>query len=97
MHKGIILVTLTLALFGVASMGVGQEVNEQACRQTLQNSCTTCHGLKKICAKLEQKDADWKKIVSTMGQKGNLSQETQDTVTTCLTTSKEPKKLVCDK
>ena len=97
MRKKIIRASFTLCFLGWASIVMGQEGNDQACQQALQSTCMKCHGLKKICAKLDQKDADWKKIIGIMGQRGNLSQETQDTVFTCLTTSKDPKKLVCDK
>ncbi len=95
MKKMLIFGAVSLFTLTVVSLGTGQEATEQGCRQTLQANCTTCHGLKKICNKLDQQDADWKKIVANMGQKGNLSQEVQDTVVTCLTTTKEPKKLVC--
>lgn len=92
-----ILGLITLCTLGIASLGTSQEVNPQACQQTLQTTCTKCHGLKKICNKLDQADANWKTIVTTMGHRGNLSQDVQDAVVTCLTTSSEPKKLVCNK
>lgn len=92
-----ILGLMTLCTLGIASLGTSQEVNSQACQQTLQTTCTKCHGLKKICSKLDQADANWKTIVTTMGHRGNLSQDAQDAVVTCLTTSSEPKKLVCNK
>jgi len=97
MKKCCILGLMTLFTLGIASLGTSQGANPQACQQTLQTNCTKCHGLKKICNKLDQADANWKTIVATMGQRGKLSQDVQDAVVTCLTTSKEPKELVCDK
>ena len=97
MKKCCILGLMTLFTLGIPSPGTSQEVNAQSCQQTLQTNCTKCHGQKKICNKLNQADANWKTIVATMGHRGKLSQEVQDAVVTCLTTSSEPKKLVCDK
>ena len=97
MRKCIVLGVMTLLTLGTASLSASQDVNEQACQQTLQNACTKCHGLKKICNKLNQADANWKMIVTNMGEKGKLSQEAQDSVLTCLTTTPAPKKMVCDK
>jgi len=95
MKKYLVLGSMALFALSIASLGTSQEATEQACQQTLQNNCAKCHGLKKICATLDKKDADWKTIVATMGQKGKLSQETQDTVLACLTTSSDPKKVAC--
>lgn len=95
MKKYLALGSMALFVLSIASLGSSQEATEQACQQTLQNNCAKCHGLKKICAKLEQKDADWKKIVAKMGEKGKLSQETQDAVFACLTTAGDPKKAAC--
>jgi len=96
MKKYLVLGSMALFALSIASLGTSQEAAEQVCQQTLQNNCAKCHSLKKICAKLDQKDADWKAIVAKMGQKGKLSQEVQDAVVVCLTTTSEPKKLVCD-
>jgi hypothetical protein len=96
MKKFFALGFMALLALGIASLGISQDVNEQSCQQTLKNNCTTCHGLKKICNKLDQTNTNWKVIVTNMGQKGKLSQEVQNTVFTCLTTTTEPKKMVCD-
>lgn len=96
--KNILLPGVLICLsLGVVSLGIGGEVNEQACQQALQNNCSKCHALKRACTELDKPDANWKEVVSTMGKRGKLSQEVQDTVFTCLTTMPEPKKLVCDK
>jgi hypothetical protein len=96
MKKYLVLGSMALFALSIASLGTSQEAAEQACQLTLQNNCAKCHGLKKICAKLEQKDVDWKTIVAKMGAKGKLSQETQDAVFACLTTTSDPKKLTCN-
>ncbi len=87
---------LALLTLGMISLATGQETNEQSCQQTIQNNCTKCHATKKICKKMDQANANWKEIVKSMGERGKLSQEVQDSVFTCLTTTPEPKKLVCD-
>jgi len=97
MNQCLTVVLLSFFTLGIATLGRGQELNPQSCQQNLQTTCTRCHGLKKICTKLDQAGADWKTIIATMGKRGNLSQDTQDTVVVCLTASSEPKKLVCDK
>lgn len=97
MRKGLVVLLLFFGTLGFAASGIGQNVDPQACGQTLQTNCTRCHSLKRVCDKLNQANADWKGIVTTMGQRGKLSQEVQDAVVVCLTKSSDPKKLVCGK
>lgn len=82
---------------GIASLGTSQEVNDQACKQTLEANCVKCHPMKKTCKELDKADANWKTIIAEMGKRGKLSQEVQDTVLACLTTTPDPKKIACDK
>lgn len=96
--KKLLLPCLVLSLtLGIASLGTSQEVNEQACRQALETSCVKCHPMKKTCKELNKADANWKAIIADMGKRGKLSQEVQDTVLACLTTTPDPKKIACDK
>ncbi len=95
MRKLLLPALLALLPLCVASWSAGQEVNDAACQQTIQDSCTKCHSTEKICRDLGKADVSWPKIVKNMGKKGNLSQEVQDTVLNCLTKSTDPTQLVC--
>ena len=95
MKKSMLIVGLSFVTLGLASFAVSQETSLPACQQTLKNNCASCHGLDRVCAKLDQSGVDWKKIVANMGKKGNISQGIQDSVVACLTQSSEPKKVVC--
>jgi hypothetical protein len=97
MKKVLLPALLALLPLCIASWSLGQEVDQAACQQTIQDNCTKCHGTSKICKELGEADADWGKIVKNMGKKGKLSQEVQDSVLNCLTKSTEPGKLVCEK
>ncbi len=97
MKKTILTVVLALATLSLASFAVSQETNLQACRQTLQNNCASCHGLDKTCEKFDQGQADWQKIVANMAKMAIISQDVQDSVVTCLTKSSDPKKVACSK
>ena len=97
MRKTVLTVAVTVAAMSLASFAVSQETNLQTCRQTLQNNCASCHDLNKVCAKVDQGGANWQKIVADMGKKGNISQDVQNSVVACLTTSSDPKKVACDK
>ena len=88
---------LLLLSLGIASLGTGEETKTPSCQQTLQDNCTRCHGLKKICNKLAQDKVDWRMVVTTMGERGKLGRDAQDAVFTCLTTSTDLKKTACDK
>jgi hypothetical protein len=96
MHKIRVSGVLVLLALGIAFMASAQAADDQACGQTIQATCTKCHPAAKICAKLDKGDADWKKIVATMGQRGNLPQASQDAAVKCLT-STEAKQQVCGK
>ncbi|NLZ17076.1 MAG: hypothetical protein GX087_05010 [Desulfobulbaceae bacterium] len=73
--------------FGFAAMASSTEVNPQTCQQVIENSCTKCHGIKRICTTLDKADADWSAIVADMGRRGKLSQEVQDQALSCLTSA----------
>ena len=82
---------------GVESLAY--EVDEEICRDTIQNTCTKCHGTARICKKL--KDADigesrWGKIIARMGRRAKISRDVQETVIACLTTLAEPDRVACD-
>lgn len=87
--------TLALITLAVASPGIGQETNNTACQQAIQTNCTICHATQRICAKLDIPGANWPATVAVMGKRGNLSKQVQDAVIVCLTTSANPKGLVC--
>ena len=95
MNKVLFAAVLPLLPLALASVGSGQETTEAPCRQAIQTNCTTCHDTGRICAKLDTPGADWKTTVSVMGARGKLSTQAQETVLACLTTSANPKKLVC--
>lgn len=97
MRKTVLTVILSVAALSLASFAVSQETDLQSCQKTLQNNCASCHGLNKVCAKLDEGGADWKKIVANMGKKGSISQDVQDSVVACLTKSSDPKKVACGK
>jgi len=90
---------ITLAI-GVVSLAASAADNEQACRSTIADTCTRCHGASRICNKLKDTGTDaqkWREIITRMGKKANLDQADQDTVHACLTMSADPSRLVCDK
>jgi hypothetical protein len=94
----IITVVCFVLSLGVASLKAG-EVNDQACKETIANTCTKCHGAARICNKLKDDGMDaekWRTIVVRMGKKASLAQDVQDSVHACLTTSADPGKLVCE-
>ncbi len=97
MKNTLLAALLILLPLGTATWSLGQDVDEAACMQAIQTNCTSCHGMKKICKELGEKDADWGKIMTSMAKKGKLSQEVHDTVLNCLTKSADPAKLVCEK
>jgi hypothetical protein len=90
------LASIIFCTLGIASFGISQDM-DQSCQQTLQNNCARCHGLKKICSKLDKAETNWKAIVTDMGKKGKLSQDVQDAAVTCLTKGSDPQQLICDK
>ena len=81
----------------IASWSVGQDIDDAACKTTIETSCTKCHSTERICHELAESDANWPEIVKEMGARGKLSQEAQDTVLNCLTQASEPGKFVCTK
>lgn len=97
MKKTMLTVALTAVTLSLASFAVSQETNLQDCQKTLQNNCASCHGLSKVCEKVDQGGANWPKIVANMGKKGSIGQEVQDSVVACLTKSSDPRKVACDK
>ncbi len=88
---------VVLASVGITSWVAAQDVDEVACQQTIETSCTKCHSSERICNKLSEENENWSEIVKRMGGRGNLSQEVQDTVLNCLTKAAEPGKFVCKK
>ena len=96
MHKLRLSGVLVLLALGIVFLASAQAADSQACGQTIQATCTKCHPVTKICTKLAQGDADWKKIVAAMGQRGNLPQAAQDAALTCLT-SADAKQQICPK
>ena len=97
MKKLLIIAVLALLPLCAAIWSNAQDVNDEACQQAIQTSCTKCHGAERICNKLSATDADWPAIVARMSKKAALNQETQDQVLNCLTKSADPKKIVCNK
>ena len=93
--RGMHAVLFIFVVFGIASWSIGQDIDEAACQQTIQNSCTTCHKTDRICHELGEEDANWPEIIKEMGERGKLSQEIQDTALKCLTKAEDPKKFVC--
>ncbi len=57
-----------------------------ACLQTIQNKCTSCHYITRICQALDKKGkGGWKSTVKSMVKKGaKLSKEGQQTMVQCL-------------
>ena len=53
MKKILIPSLLALLVMGISSLGTGQEMDDQACQQTIKESCTKCHSAKRICDKLD--------------------------------------------
>ncbi len=87
MNKLLGMLCAAVCTLGFAAMVNGTEVNAQACQQVMDNSCTKCHGVKRICKTLDKADADWPAIVADMGKRGKLSQEAQDQALNCLTST----------
>lgn len=87
MNKWLGLLCTTLCTVGFAAMAFGVEPNLQACQQLIQNSCTKCHGIKRICTTLDKTDANWPAIVANMAKRGKLSQEVQGQALSCLTST----------
>ena len=87
MNKWLGMLCATVCTFGFAAIVSSAEVNPQACQQVIENSCTKCHGIKRICTTLDKADADWPAIVADMGKRGKLSQEVQDQALSCLTSA----------
>ena len=95
MKKLLLSTLLVLLPLCVATWSTSQEVNDEACQQVIQASCTKCHGAEKICKKLDQADADWPAIVSKMSKKAKVNKETEAQILDCLTKSTDPKKAAC--
>jgi hypothetical protein len=95
MKKMLLSALLVLVPLCVASFSSGQEVNDQACTDKIQTSCTKCHGTGKICDDLGKADTNWPKIMEKMSKKAKLSQEEHDMILNCLTKSADPKKVAC--
>ena len=90
-------VLCTVIAITVASLRAA-EVNDESCTAAITANCTRCHGAVKICNKLKDTAMDaekWRTIVARMGKKAKLTQDVQDAVHACLTTSADPGKLVC--
>lgn len=97
MKKMLILAAAAVLPFISTNLIHAQDPAPADCKQTIEKSCTTCHGTGKICKKLESPDTNWAIVVYNMGKKGNLSQETQDGVLKCFTSPAETTKLLCEK
>jgi len=78
-----------------ASLSVSQDIDDAACKTTIETSCTKCHTTERICHELGESSANWPEIVKDMGERGKLSQGVQDTVLNCLTKASDPGKFVC--
>ena len=87
MNKLLGMLCAAVCTLGFAAMVGGVEVNQQACQQVMENSCTKCHGVKRICTTLEKADANWPAIVADMGKRGKLDQAVQDKALGCLTST----------
>ena len=96
--KNLLVITAACFFFLTSTdLGHAQDSAPADCKQTIEKNCTSCHGTGKICKKLESPDANWPNIVSSMGKKANLSQETQDVVLKCFANPAETAKLLCEK
>ncbi|MGI6638635.1 MAG: hypothetical protein ACOX4Z_06185 [Desulfobulbus sp.] len=88
MNKWLGVLCTMLCTVGFAAMAFGVvRPNPQTCQQLIQNSCTKCHGVKRICTTLDKPDANWPAIVADMGKRGKLSQEVQVQALSCLTST----------
>lgn len=97
MRKMLLSAVLVSIPLCIASWSVGQDIDDAACKTTIETSCTQCHITERICHALDESYTNWPEIVKDMGGRGNLSQDVQDTVLNCLTKASEPKKFVCTK
>ena len=52
MKKLLISALLALLPLCAAVWSTAQDVNDEACQQSIQTSCTKCHGAEKICNEL---------------------------------------------
>ncbi len=97
MKKGLLPLLLIFISLSIASWSFGQDFDESSCQQIITASCTKCHTTDRICNELGAPSAHWAAVIKTMGMKGKLSQEAQDSVLNCLTKASEPGKFVCQK
>lgn len=88
---------LCFFLLCFAAASISQAVDETACQETIQITCTSCHKTGRICRELDNKDADWPAIIKEMGELGDLSQDIQNTALNCLTKADNPKSFACKK
>lgn len=87
MNKLLGILCATVCTFAFAALVSGTEATSQNCQQVLDNSCTKCHGVKRICKTMDKADADWPVIVADMGKRGKLSREVQDQALSCVTST----------
>lgn len=97
MRRFLLSTLLMLTPLCIASLSIGQNVDDAACQATIQTNCTKCHTTDRICHELSESHTNWPLIIKEMGEKGKLSQDVQDTVLNCLTKASEPGKFVCAK
>lgn len=95
MKQIVLTAVLLTSLSAFASISVGQDVDDASCKQIIENTCTRCHSVNKICKELDNPRADWPGLVRWMGSKGNISQQDQKAALDCLTKSSDPKKIIC--
>lgn len=76
-----------------------EEINNTKCAKALKIYCTRCHTTERICVGLNNNSPQrWHEIITEMAEyDGDLDQQVQGTVKTCLQTMPSGDPIVCTK
>ena len=95
--KIIMPILLLPAILGLLSI-LPLQADDDPCQSLISVYCTRCHTTERICDSLGNTEAAWKATIKEMSEyAGDIDQETQNQVVSCVSTMKKSDPAVCKK
>lgn len=93
----VLIVSFFLFIFYAAEKGHSQPpVDDESCSSFILFYCTTCHTTQRICNSLATQDEGaWKKIIHTMAEYADLSEDDEEYTLSCMRFMEPGSKIVC--
>lgn len=95
--KIILPILLLPSILGLLSI-LPLQADDGPCQSLISVYCNRCHKADRICDALGTDEAGWKATIKEMGEySGDIDQETQDQVVSCVSKMKKGDPAVCKK